>query len=376
MLSGERRPRGRGRRVAKRVFMGDGPTRTMVDRIKAALPAPVKVALRPAVRAVAPSRAASSEESDLYSSDRLAFCDQPSPNRWTVHDPATGCEYRFFFLCGCWKSGTHWIQNILNLHPKVKMKGEYHFEHLLDGLERFTTPKWYKGSIPHAKAVANDAMENLVRRVMYVTTRRFPQVVWLGDRSPRPLREVIRGAPMYWLLRDGRDILVSWSFHWLRSEGAGAPYIRETLKKLRPEFASDPDRFRNPDYGLLGNDHWVRITARQWAGYIAHDFDAYPRLLADGTAVHKVVYEELHQRPWEGAEAIYRFLGLDPAEARPLSVETKTLPGFKKEDLNSATRKGQTGDWRNYFNDRITRIFKEEAGEALIRAGYEKDLNW
>lgn len=363
--------------------MPDSQNSSLIGTVKAALPTPVKVALRPAVKAIAPGLLTEPEARRNghrpgmgFDNESLSFCDRPTTDRWTVHNPETGLDHKFFFLAGCWKSGTHWIQNILNLHPQVKIKGEYHFEHLLKAMDRFTGPKWCMGSKPRGKVVANAAFENMVRRVMYATTRECPNALWLGDRSPRPLREVIPGAPMYWLLRDGRDVLVSWSFHWLRVDAHGAPFIQDALARYRPEFATNPDRFRDPDYGLLGNDAWVRRTARQWAGYIAHDFDAFPRLTAQGTPVHKIVYEDLHQNPHEGARAIYGFLNLDPAQAEPLSVETKTLPGFKQEDLKSAKRKGQTGDWRNYFNDRITRIFKEEAGQALIQAGYEKDLNW
>jgi hypothetical protein len=101
-----------------------------------------------------------------------------------------------------------------------------------------------------------------------------------------------------------------------------------------------------------------------------------PKLVADGTPVHLVRYEDLHRELEVFRPELYRFLGLDPSEAEKPSHETKTLPGFKKVDLKSATRKGQTGDWQNHFNARITRIFKEEAGDALIQAGYEKDLKW
>jgi len=34
------------------------------------------------------------------------------------------------------------------------------------------------------------------------------------------------------------------------------------------------------------------------------------------------------------------------------------------------------GDWRNYFTARDKEIYKEEAGELLIRLGYERDLDW
>ena len=47
-----------------------------------------------------------------------------------------------------------------------------------------------------------------------------------------------------------------------------------------------------------------------------------------------------------------------------------------QEDITSHERKGISGDWRNYFTDRITRAFKERFGELLIATGYEDDLDW
>jgi len=347
----------------------------LVRQIKAAMPSPLKAVLRPAVRAIAPDVP---DALPPAPTDPLAFCDSPLPNAWTVRSPKTGLEHRFFYLCGCWKSGTHWVQNILNLHPQVNMKGEYHFEVMLRALDRFTNPHWHVGHGPKARRVASRAMQNLVRRTMYATTRDRPEALWLGDRTPRHLREVLPGAPMLWLLRDGRDVLVSWSFHWLRVKNPRVfnARFKDQIEKFAPEFALHPDRFRDPETGLLGDDRWVRRTAREWAGYIRNDTAQFAALTGAGTPVHRVGYEQLHASPHEGAAEMYRFLGLDPALAQPLSTETKTLPGFKSENLKSATRKGETGDWRNYFNERISRIFKEEAGQALVDAGYEKDLNW
>jgi hypothetical protein len=39
-------------------------------------------------------------------------------------------------------------------------------------------------------------------------------------------------------------------------------------------------------------------------------------------------------------------------------------------------RSGKTGEWRKYFNEEHKRLFKEVAGELLIRLGYEQDYEW
>jgi Sulfotransferase domain len=46
------------------------------------------------------------------------------------------------------------------------------------------------------------------------------------------------------------------------------------------------------------------------------------------------------------------------------------------EDSNSFFRKGMAGDWKHYFTKDDKQVFKQEAGELLIRLGYEKDLSW
>jgi hypothetical protein len=39
-------------------------------------------------------------------------------------------------------------------------------------------------------------------------------------------------------------------------------------------------------------------------------------------------------------------------------------------------RSGKTGEWKKYFKDEHKRIFKEVAGDLLVRLGYENDNNW
>jgi hypothetical protein len=39
-------------------------------------------------------------------------------------------------------------------------------------------------------------------------------------------------------------------------------------------------------------------------------------------------------------------------------------------------RKGQPGNWREHFTAANKAVFKEQAGDLLIRLGYEKDHDW
>ena len=71
--------------------------------------------------------------------------------------------------------------------------------------------------------------------------------------------------------------------------------------------------------------------------------------------------------------------------AHPAAAQAVSSASFEKlskgrergqEDVTSFYRKGIAGDWKNYFTERDKEIYKEEAGELLIRLGYERDLDW
>lgn len=61
-------------------------------------------------------------------------------------------------------------------------------------------------------------------------------------------------------------------------------------------------------------------------------------------------------------------------EKSSFSSLTGRKPG--EENIASHYRKGISGDWKNYFTDRVKAEFKEQFGQLLIDTGYEKDLNW
>ncbi len=90
--------------------------------------------------------------------------------------------------------------------------------------------------------------------------------------------------------------------------------------------------------------------------------------------VHLISYEKLHNDVLNERNRMYRFLGLGPTEA--LSLNDLTKAGFDREDVLQHNRKGAVGDWRKYFTEKTCKWFKEEAGEPLIKLGYESDMKW
>ena len=106
-----------------------------------------------------------------------------------------------------------------------------------------------------------------------------------------------------------------------------------------------------------------------------------PTLL--GTNYCEVRYEDLVEKPEVAVRRLLEFLGAEAGEETvrrcvgSASFE-KLAKGRKRgqEDPSSFFRKGVVGDWRNVFTERDKYVFKEEAGDLLIKLGYEEDSDW
>ena len=53
-----------------------------------------------------------------------------------------------------------------------------------------------------------------------------------------------------------------------------------------------------------------------------------------------------------------------------------SLEGSINPSRSPTFRSGKTGEWRKHFTPEHKKIFKDVAGELLIRLGYEKDTDW
>lgn len=358
---------------------------SLADKAKTVIPRPVRDALRPLAARVglanSTDEAISSNIAPQEDPDVLLELTRPSVNPWTVN--IRGRERRFFFLCGCWRSGTHWVSRVLNLHPGMSIVGEFHFNHLLTALARFTATDggvggWYQAHRPFLQELAAESMQAMIRRCIYAATCKKRGAVWMGDHSPRYLETALPGAPNVLVVRDGRDVLVSQSFHSLRAKRIDwfRPAFRSFAGGYIEQFQKDPQAFKDRTAGFLTEEVWLRAQIKDWAAQVRHDLSAKKRLESEGTPVHMVRYEDLHRDFENQRAALYRFFNLDPALAAPPSEETKTLPGFRTETVTSDNRKGIVGDWQNYFDEKVRRIYKETAGDLLVELAYEKDQNW
>jgi len=292
-------------------------------------------------------------------------------------------DFDFFFLRGPpSRSGTNWVGNLLNLHPEIHITGEFNLNHVKMALNNIMRMKEYLCS---NKKVVNDLQidfEKLTKRCIFnkciSDMHDKPKVRWLGDRTPVRINPIlIKGKPHILIYRDGRDLLVSLTYHHLRidpKQSMISDSFPEMIKK-RILFKKNPYYFiKNPEK-LLDNEIWVKHIARRWRNQMnLNEIDLKRIKEKSDAVVHVVRYEDLHADTEVEREKMYKFLGLDPKKAMPLTSLTK--PGFKKEDPTSHYRKGIVGDWKNYFTKNTCEWFKEDAGQKLIDLGYEEYLKW
>lgn len=86
--------------------------------------------------------------------------------------------------------------------------------------------------------------------------------------------------------------------------------------------------------------------------------------------------EQMHADLDAQVSRLLRSLELDPALAGKPSEQPNTMPGFKQENRLSFLRRGAVGEWQNTLTESPCKIRKEEAGEEMILAGYEGNLEW
>lgn len=182
-----------------------------------------------------------------------------------------------------------------------------------------------------------------------------------------PFRSV-RERTIY-IMRDGRDTVVSRYFHSLKRD---AGWGVEARKHLGFELTADNIRESLPAF-----IEFLASYNRACADYRTH------LSLWLGQNYPTVRYEDL-LADTEGAltRGLTGLLGRSPdakrvrdaVEKHDFARKARRKPGT--EDRSAYLRKGISSDWKNYFTPAAARAFDDYAGDILIRLGYEKDHSW
>lgn len=293
-------------------------------------------------------------------------------------EPAKPGEPRPFFISAHPRSGTNWLGCLMHLHRKISCTGEFTFHDVFAGVQQLVNAPGRAARFEPTKTTALKGFQRFVRDCMTSLESRKPGAACVGDHTPRRLRVFLPGAAHIVLFRDGRDIAVSWTFNALaRKELWVVPdAIKPFFEQQLAAFANGAEGMMAAGAAMLAHEPWVRHIARQWAQHVRDDLDAVARLSGgdlSGT-VATIRYEDLHTSLESERTRLYRFLGLDPADAEPVSDQTRTSTAFvKEEDPASHYRRGRVGDWKDKLSPRAVRWVEEEAGTELADLKYTNE---
>ena len=282
---------------------------------------------------------------------------------------ATLRQKQLFFIGGAAKSGTTWLQLLLDRHPAISCNGEGHFPtylvpRLITAADEYNQDIAWKnqtifGELPGYPQLAENHIAYLwasAAALQLASQTRGRNVRLIGEKTPDNVRffgllaEAFPSAKFLHIVRDGRDCAVSGWFHNLR---VSPDWTRETFASM---------------------DEYVVALAEEWAANVGVGSafgDAHPeRCLA-------IRYEDLAA---DGTAALTRVLDFLGAEADVETVaeclgagQFEALSGGRAkgdENRESFFRKGVAGDWHNHFTNETNRLFAEKAGQWLARYGY------
>lgn len=275
-----------------------------------------------------------------------------------------------FFVVGCQKSGTTWVQEILNGHVCAGCWGEGRFVRLLiDPIWRMMEVYNSGHKAVSAAGIGRDTSMTKEDFLCIARTavclmigkwagQRLGQVTHVGDKSPEHvlnmpvLLELFPQAKFIHVIRDGRDGIVS---GWHHNLTRGSAEFRQQFPTLA-------------DYAAyFGEHHWVRYIR---AGQV------FARVYPD--RIHEMRYERLQEDPEGAVKGVLEFLGLSAEQAdvqRCVAAGSfSRLSGGRRqgqEDAGSHFRKGVVGEWREMFDSETKRRFEEVAGGVLRELGYE-----
>ena len=298
-----------------------------------------------------------------------------------------------FFIFGHARSGTTLLMRLARLHPEVHCNYQAHFftrQPLLKSLvntpeaEEWLTRKsnrWNQGrdlSPLVLRATADFIMErDAVRQGKVIVGDKSPSSTIHGQ-AVRDMHSIYPDAKLVYILRDGRDVLISERFRNFVEESR---FLSAEDKHIIEDLRRDQTQFTNGARSIF-TETFIRRVAKSWVQNLQETEDEARRLF--GENYFGMRYEDLLSTPFDEMTKLWKFLGvkqIDASLGEEIKTEMASNPdeewqAKRNEGIASFLPKGQAGNWQVLFTARDKSLFKKVAGEMLIKWGYQKDLNW
>ena len=298
-----------------------------------------------------------------------------------------------FFIFGHARSGTTLLVRLARLHPEVHCNYQAHFytrkpllKSLVDTPEaeewlKRRSNRWNQGrdlSPLVLRAAADFIMEReAVRAGKMIVGDKSPSSTIHGQ-AVRDLYAVHPDAKLVYLVRDGRDVMISERFRNFVEESR---YLTSEDRRILAEFRKDRTPFTNGSRSIF-TETFIHRVAKGWASNLSEIESEGKRLL--GKNYIALRYEDLLSDPFEEMTRLWNFLGVKKVNKslkKDIQAEMASNPDEEWQekrngDIAAFLPKGHAGNWQRLFTAQDKAAFKEGAGEMLIKWKYEKDLNW
>jgi hypothetical protein len=298
-----------------------------------------------------------------------------------------------FFIFGHARSGTTLLLRLVKLHPEVHGNYQAHFftrHPLLKSL--VNTPeaeewlarksnRWNQG-----RDLSPLVLRSTADFIMERDAAREGKMI-VGDKSPsstihgqavRDMHAVYPDAKLVYIVRDGRDVLISERFRNFVEE---SKFLSSEDKRIIADLRNDQTQFTNGSRSIF-TEAFIRRVAGGWVKNLQETEDEGRRLFGDH--YFGMRYEDLLSVSFDEMSKLWNFLGVktvDVSLGEKIKAEMSSNPdeewqAKRNEGIASFLPKGQAGNWSRLFTEKDKSIFKEVAGEMLIRWKYEKDIAW
>ena len=298
-----------------------------------------------------------------------------------------------FFIFGHARSGTTLLMRLARLHPEVHCNYQAHFftrQPLLKSL--VNTPeaedwltrrsnRWNQGrdlSPLILRAAADFIMERDAAKVGKMI---------VGDKSPsstihgqavRDMHSIYPDAKLVYIVRDGRDVLISERFRNFVEE---SKFLSAEDKHIIRDLRKDQSQFTNGTRSIF-TESFIRRVSKGWVQNLQETEDEARRLLGD--RYFGMRYEDLLSSPFEEMKKLWEFLGVKKVgkslekeiKAEMASNPDEEWQAKRNEGIASFLPKGQAGNWQRLFTEKDKTMFKEIAGGMLARWKYEESVDW
>ena len=265
-----------------------------------------------------------------------------------------------FFIRGFDRSGTHWLEDLVNLHPDINCQGPFNLDIFFSGLKNF------EKSNSCINTDGKPGYFNFLKKSIQIFTKE--QIIkfcgtdykLVGDCSAKAIgTQFIPRSKYIVVARDGRDVIVDKILHIIKSGAQSQDNIKlfkriPSLQKKIELYRNDRDYFGKNKKELLNDKRLFLFIALMWKNHILSDYSIYQNHSLHQSRILWIQLEELQSDLENYLKSIYEFLNVD-------STKGKTVDEFT---LGSLQLLQPQGVWKEYFSEENLEWYDNNTQEA------------